>query len=86
MGRKRVDAMTGPRKATVATSPLRPLSERELEVVSHLTEGLTYAEIGRRMWLSHASVKAHVHRALEATGTRCAAQLCASAVRQGLVP
>lgn len=80
--------MTGQKVVGAADrrSKRRPLNTRELEVVSHLAEGRTYAETGRAMFLSHASVKRHVHEALVAMGARSAAQLCVLAVRSGQLP
>lgn len=64
-------------------SPRRPLSIRELEVVSHLANGLTYAEVGRELWLATDTVKGHVTRAIAAAGARNSAHLCVLAIRSG---
>jgi LuxR family maltose regulon positive regulatory protein len=47
-------------KAQPADSPAALLSERELEVVHCLAEGLTYEEIGRRLFLSLNTIQFHV--------------------------
>lgn len=67
-------------------SPRRPLSIRELEVVSHLANGLTYAEVGRELWLSTTTVKSHAARARRIFDARNTAQLCVLVVRSGQLP
>lgn len=46
--------MVGPSPS--GDGPARPLTARELEVLSHIAEGLTYAQIGARTGYSHDSV------------------------------
>lgn len=67
-------------------APRRPLTVRELEVVGHLANGLTYAETADELWLSTSTVKHHVTRAIKATGARNTAQLCVLAIRSGQLP
>ena len=45
-----------------------PLSPREREVASLLLDGLTYQEIGERLFISLATVKTHVDRIYKKTG------------------
>ena len=47
-----------------------PLSPRESEVHELLAQGLTNREIGRRLFISEATVKVHVGRILEKLGVR----------------
>jgi LuxR family maltose regulon positive regulatory protein len=54
------EASTGISKSDISTSQiLEPLSERELEVLQLIAEGLTNPEIAARLYLSVNTVKAH---------------------------
>ena len=55
---------------------IEPLSEREIEVLGFIAEGMTNQEIAARLFLSHYTVKVHarniygklgVHNRMEAT-------------------
>jgi len=46
------------------------ISDREGEVAGLLLAGLRYGEIGQRLFISEKTVKTHVHRLYEKTGTR----------------
>jgi DNA-binding CsgD family transcriptional regulator len=46
------------------------ISFREREVAQLLVTGLRYGEIGQRLFISIKTVKTHVHRLYEKTGTR----------------
>ncbi len=59
-----------------ATTPLSArLSERELEVAGHLTEGLTYKEIGGRLYISPKTVEHHVARIRQRLGATSRAEM-----------
>jgi LuxR family maltose regulon positive regulatory protein len=49
-----------PAKTETGAGLPEPLSERELEVLRHLAEGLTYADTGRQLFLSLNTVQFHV--------------------------
>lgn len=51
-----------------ATHPPADLSERELEIVRHLCEGLSNAEMAERMFLSESSVKGYVTTVMRKLG------------------
>jgi DNA-binding NarL/FixJ family response regulator len=55
--------------------PLDQLSEREREVLGLVAEGLTNAEIARRLWVAHSTVTKHLEQAYAKLGvhTRTAA-------------
>jgi DNA-binding NarL/FixJ family response regulator len=55
-------------KATAARRRLDTLTGREREVVVAVAQGLSNAEIGRRLFMSEATVKAHVSRVLAKLG------------------
>lgn len=55
---------SGGARAVAARKRLEALTEREREVVVAVAEGLSNAEIGKRLFMSEATVKAHVSRVL----------------------
>jgi DNA-binding NarL/FixJ family response regulator len=61
------------------------LTDREREIVALVAEGLTNDEIGRRLFISAATAKTHVSRAMIKLGARDRAQLVVIAYETGLV-
>ena len=57
-----IGAGTGPERLRAAQDRLARLTEREHDVALAVAEGLSNAEIATRLYLSVATVKAHVHR------------------------
>jgi DNA-binding NarL/FixJ family response regulator len=55
-------------QAVAARKRLEALTEREREVVVAVAQGLSNAEIGKRLFMSEATVKAHVSRVLAKLG------------------
>jgi DNA-binding NarL/FixJ family response regulator len=55
-------------QAVAARRRLEALTARELEVTMAVAQGLSNAEIGRRLFMSEATVKAHVSRVLAKLG------------------
>jgi DNA-binding NarL/FixJ family response regulator len=55
-------------QAVAARKRLEELTEREREVVVAVAQGLSNAEIGKRLFMSEATVKAHVSRVLAKLG------------------
>lgn len=64
---------------------LDTLTEREREVVSLVGEGLSNDEIADRLYISPATARTHVSRAMVKLGARDRAQLVVFAYRSGLV-
>lgn len=62
--------------------PLTMLSERELEVVRLVIEGLTNRQIAEVLTISHRTVQAHIASALRKTGARGRTELATLAIRQ----
>jgi DNA-binding CsgD family transcriptional regulator len=73
----------GPRPATRA-NPAN-LTDRELDVLGLLCQGLRNAEIAARLFLSVKTVDTHVAAILRKLGVRGRAQATAAALRDGLV-
>jgi DNA-binding NarL/FixJ family response regulator len=73
------------------TRPSRPareldvLTDREREVLSLVAGGLTNGEIGRRLYMSPATARTHVSRAMTKLGARDRTQLVVLAYETGLV-
>ncbi|WP_435769600.1 response regulator [Nocardioides sp. SYSU DS0651] len=64
---------------------LAGLTERELEILTHVGLGLTNEEIGRALFLSPETARTYVSRLLAKLGARDRAQLVILAHRAGLV-
>ncbi len=75
---------TGPRRRTAPHPQIRTLTEREAEVVGLVAEGLSNDEIADRLFLSPATVRTHVSRAMVKLHARDRAQLVVFAVQSGL--
>ena len=60
------------------------LTPTELEVVRHAAAGLTNPQIGERMFISRATVKAHLSHVFPKLGISSRSELAAEAARRGL--
>ena len=68
------------------TQPLiEPLSERELEVLQLIAEGLSNREIARRLVLSLNTVKGHTRKIYEKLGVHSRTQATAKANTLGIL-
>ncbi|MGH8952056.1 MAG: response regulator [Acidimicrobiia bacterium] len=65
--------------------PLQVLTDREREVMALVGEGLSNLEIAERLYMSPATAKTHVSRAMTKLGARDRAQLVVLAYETGLV-
>ncbi|MGJ6968731.1 response regulator [Streptosporangium sp. G11] len=77
--------VAGDRPHRLDDTPLGVLTEREKGIVALVGGGLSNEEISRRVFISPATVKTHVGRALFKLGARDRAQLVVIAYETGLV-
>jgi NarL family two-component system response regulator LiaR len=68
----------------VAETP-EPLTEREMEVLRWLAQGLSNKEIARTLQVAEDTIKTHVRHILEKLGAQSRTQAVLSAMRLGLV-
>jgi DNA-binding NarL/FixJ family response regulator len=74
-----------PQRTPPDHSRLAQLIDREREVVALVARGLTNDEIAVRLFLSPATAKTHINRAMTKSGARDRAQLVVLAYESGLV-
>ncbi|KUG61675.1 MULTISPECIES: response regulator [Kocuria] len=74
-----------PDPAVPPPEQLQQLTRREREVLVAVAHGLTNTEIARRLFLSEATVKTHVHRIFLKLGVSERAQAVTAAFKSGLV-
>jgi DNA-binding NarL/FixJ family response regulator len=72
-------------KEPQAPDRLDELTDRELEVLALVAEGLSNVEIAERLVVSPATAKTHVSRTMGKLGARDRAQLVVIAYESGLV-
>lgn len=70
---------------TSSATPGEDLSERELEVLALIAEGLSNEEIAEQLVISPATARHHVSACIQKLGAANRAQAAALAVRYGLV-
>jgi DNA-binding NarL/FixJ family response regulator len=63
----------------------QPLSGREMEVLMHLTQGMSNKEIATELGISHQTVKNHVTSILRKLGVEDRTQAALYALRRGWV-
>jgi two-component system NarL family response regulator len=61
------------------------LTERELDVLRLLAEGLSHDEIGSRLSIAAETVRTHSRKAADRLGAKTRTQAVATAIRLGLV-
>lgn len=67
-------------------SPVLRLSKRETEVLGHVSEGMTNAEIAAKLFTSKRTIETHRQNLLKKTRTSNTAALIKLAAREGLLP
>ncbi len=61
------------------------LTERELEVLRLLADGLRHDEIGKELGIGSETVRTHLRKASDRLGAATRTQAVATALRQGLI-
>ena len=85
MTRKLVAEFASRAKEPHPAAELDALTQREREVMAHVADGLANDEIARKLYMSPATVRTHVSRAMTKLGVRDRAQLVVLAYETGLV-
>ena len=83
--RRVIQEFAASRRHVPRSPDLDRLTQRELEVLRLLAEGLSNAEIAARLYLSEATVKTHTSNVLAKLGLRDRVQAVIFAHRQGLI-
>ena len=78
------DIASRPERPASDPGSLSALTDREREVLALVAEGLSNDEIAARLFLSPATAKTHVNRAMTKLGARDRAQLVVFAYESGL--
>jgi DNA-binding NarL/FixJ family response regulator len=79
------DFCRGPAPGAAAASEAGRLSERELDVVRLVAQGMSNAEIAAKLYLSEATIKSHIARVLAKLGLRDRVQVAVFAYEKGIV-
>src|SRR5512136_1823682 len=65
--------------------PFNPLSPREMEILQHITNGMSNKEIARQLGISHQTVKNHITAILHKLGVKDRTQAAVYTLRLGWV-
>ena len=83
--RRLIEEFAARTRDTPSRADLEPLTDREREVMALVGAGLSNEEIAARLFVSPATAKTHVSRAMVKLGARDRAQLVVFAYESGLV-
>ena len=79
-----LDRLDGSNAGTEAAQPPDELSNRELEVLQHVANGLSNGEIATTLFVTEATIKTHINHIFTKTGVRDRAQAVRYAYQHGL--
>ncbi len=65
--------------------PFNPLSPREMEILQHITNGMSNKEIAKQLSISHQTVKNHITAILHKLGVKDRTQAAVYTLRRGWV-
>jgi DNA-binding NarL/FixJ family response regulator len=74
------------REAKELAGVLNPLTQREIEILQHVAEGLANKEIAHKLSISERTVKNHLSNIMEKLHVNSRTQAAVYALRSGLVP
>ncbi|HEU4797875.1 MAG TPA: response regulator transcription factor [bacterium] len=74
------------RQAKELAGVLNPLTQREIEILQHVAEGLANKEIAHKLSISERTVKNHLSNIMEKLHVNSRTQAAVYALRSGLVP
>jgi DNA-binding NarL/FixJ family response regulator len=79
------DFCRGPAPGSAASGTAARLSQRELDVVRLVAQGMSNAEIAARLYLSETTIKSHIARTLAKLSLRDRVQIAVFAYENGIV-
>lgn len=71
---------------TIGNDHLKPLSEREVQVLQLVTMGKSNTEIAKELSISVHTIKAHVCSILSKMSVKDRVQAAVKAIREGVIP
>lgn len=74
------------REAKELVGVMNPLTQREIEILQHVAEGLANKEIAHKLSISERTVKNHLSNIMEKLHVNSRTQAAVYALRSGLVP
>lgn len=80
-----IQRTTSPEEGRQKAKDIYDLTERELEVLALIVEGLTNPEIAERLIISRATAKTHVHSILQKLGTNDRTKAAIKAIEEKLL-
>jgi DNA-binding NarL/FixJ family response regulator len=83
--RRLIEEFAGRISAVPPVDGLGDLTEREIEVLRHLAQGLSNAEMAETLFVSETTIKTHVSHILTKLGLRDRVQAVVAAYESGLV-
>ena len=72
-------------RSTSQDSPQRLITERELEILQYVAEGLSNSQIGKQLWVTEQTVKFHLSNIYRKLGVSNRTEASRYALRHGLV-
>ena len=71
-------------RAALQPTPPRVITDRELEILQHVAEGLSNSQIGKRLWVTEQTVKFHLSNIYRKLGVANRTEATRYAYRNGL--
>jgi DNA-binding NarL/FixJ family response regulator len=78
-------AVIDPRKSQQREGPDSLITERELEILQHVAEGLSNAQIAKALWVTEQTVKFHLSNVYRKLGVSNRTEASRYAMRRGLL-